>query len=285
MKEFVLVLLCLLWKSETTGAYHTSALRGILKSCVAASGCIIALAGQPGLVVADEGVPVEDEKVTAVAKLDVSIQRAPSRELEVGLYGEASPESTRRFLSFCSGDNEYKSAGLSFKYDGAQVSTILQGKSFEVGKFSSGSGKKLATKMSESGKVSLSSIDLGEDLLPTQDTGTGTRPMTKGLVSMPRKGGSFAFTVLSGDADKEFRAKNVAIGKVVNPEGLALIDEIDRIPVSREDILGTKGAFSSAGRGFDGRAKLASVNRPLQRVEVTRCTVSEKASLASFLKF
>ena len=252
------------------------------KTFLASAGSWLVLTGGQ-ITVADEELPVE-QKVTAVAKLDVSIQRAPPRTVLVGLYGESAPESTRRFLSFCSGDNEYKSAGLPFKYDGAQVSTILKGSSIEVGKFAQGSGKKLATKMSESGKVSLSSIDLGEDLLPTQDP-LGSVPMTKGIVSMPKKG-SFKFFITSGEKqDKEFASKNVVVGKIVNEEGIEVVDAIDKIPVSREDILGTKGAFSGAGKGFDPRAKLASINRPLQRVEVLSCTVSEKASLSSFLKF
>lgn len=252
-----------------------------LPKIVAAVGSAFALSGVPVPSRAEEML----NKVTAVAKLDVSILRQPARSLEVQLYGEAAPESTRRFLSFCSGDNDYNSAGLPFTYDGAQVSRIIKGREIEVGKFASGKSKKLATKMNESGKVSLSTINLGDDLTPTKDE-LGLVPIDKGIVTVPKRGGTFSFVIHSNEEPDGDAAKSrVAIGKITNTEGLGVIDDIDKIPVSREDALGTKGAFSSAGKGFDPRAKLASVNRPLQRVEVVRCSVSDKASLSSFLKF
>jgi hypothetical protein len=39
------------------------------------------------------------------------------------------------------------------------------------------------------------------------------------------------------------------------------------------------------GKGFDGRAKLASVERPLKKISLVKCTVDQTASFASFLKF
>ena len=250
----------------------------------ASIGCFLAFSGTDSPARADENLDLD--KVTAFVKLDVSIQRQPAREVDIGLFGEAAPESTRRFISFCSGDNDYKSAGQPFTYDGAQVSKISKDHEIEVGKFANGKSKKLTTKMSESGKVSLSSIDLGEDLTPTKDGAAGQLPIKKGLVTVPKKGGTFSFFIHSGALDDGVDAKSrVVIGEVINDEGLDVIESINSVPVSREDALGTKGAFSTVGKGFDPRAKLASVNRPLQRVEVLKCSVADKASLASFLKF
>ena len=99
---------------------------------------------------------------------------------------------------------------------------------------------------------------------------------------MRRGGGSFDFTIAprpNADLDKG----NIIIGKVI--EGVDVIEEINDIPTSREDILGTKQAFSNAGKAFDGRAKLAAVGKPLKRVRILSCTVDDKASLASFLQF
>jgi cyclophilin family peptidyl-prolyl cis-trans isomerase len=77
---------------------------------------------------------------------------------------------------------------------------------------------------------------------------------------------------------------NLVIGKVLS--GMEVVGRINDIPVSREDSLGSKAAFSNAGKGFDPRAKLASVDRPLKQIKVMQCQVDEKANnVASFLKF
>ena len=49
---------------------------------------------------------------------------------------------------------------------------------------------------------------------------------------------------------------------------MEVVDQINQIPVNREDILGSKKAFSDLGKGFDPRAKLAAVDRPLRSVKV-----------------
>ena len=80
-----------------------------------------------------------------------------------------------------------------------------------------------------------------------------------------------------------FQSANVVIGKVLS--GMDIVNRINKIPVSKEDLIGSKGGFSALGKGFDGRAKLAAVERPLQRISILQCQVEEKASISSFLKF
>jgi cyclophilin family peptidyl-prolyl cis-trans isomerase len=225
-------------------------------------------------------------KITSKVQLDVSINRQPPKTLHIGIYGNAAPESSQRFLSLCSGENSYRSSEGTFNYDGAQVSKIIKGSEIEIGKFKAGRGKQLSTSMSHSGQVSLSSIDLSDEITPTTDR-LGLLPHMKGTVSVPAKGRSFEFDISAKDGNTDLDRTNVVIGQVFpdGGSGLAAIEAIDKVPVSRDDPLQSKRAFASAGKAFDPRAKLASVNRPLQRVEVVACRVEEAASMASFLKF
>ena len=233
------------------------------------------------------GLPVvhADEPPRASAKVDmkVSFNREPAKSLSIDLYGREAPESTKRFISWCSGENSIvSSGGNSFSYDGSLVSKVVKGEEIEIGKFKGGSGKKLATTMSDSGKVSMGSIDLAStEVPPTSDV--GTLKNRRGSLSLPRAGQTFAFSLSPSENNDSLDKKNVVIGQVTNEEGMEVIRKANTVPVSREDPLGTKNAFSSAGKGFDPRAKLATVNRPLQRIEITDCRVSEKASLAGFL--
>jgi cyclophilin family peptidyl-prolyl cis-trans isomerase len=230
-------------------------------------------------------------KITSKVQLDVSINRQPPMTLQIGIYGNAAPESSQRFLSFCSGDNSYRSSEGAFNYDGAQVSKIIKGSEIEFGKFKAGRGKKLSTSMSQSGQVSLSSIDLSDEITPTTDR-LGLLPHMKGTVSVPAKGRSFEFDISARDGNTDLDKTNVVIGQVLvnysdkdRGGGLAAVEAIDKVPVSRDDLLQSKSVIASAGKAFDPRAKLARVNRPLERVEVVACRVEESASMASFLKF
>ncbi len=221
---------------------------------------------------------------TSKVEIKVSVNREPAKSLNIELYGQEAPESTKRFISWCSGENDIvSSGGNSFSYDGALVSSLVKDKEIKVGKFKAGSGKKLATSMSDSGKVSMSSIDLAEELVPpTSDV--GALRSRYGSISLPRAGKTFAFILSPSDTTStDFDRKNIVIGQVTNSEGLVAIERINNIPVSRDDVLSSKTVFSAAGKGFDPRAKLASVNRPLQRIEISDCSVLEEASLTTFL--
>ena len=63
-----------------------------------------------------------------------------------------------------------------------------------------------------------------------------------------------------------------------------VVSLINDIPTSKEDRLGMKAGFSGAGKGFDPRAKIASVDRPLQKIKINKCTI-DSTNMAQLMKF
>ena len=215
-------------------------------------------------------------EITSKVNLDFSIARGKPQKVVVGLFGNEAPTSSRFFLNICKGDN---SNGLT--YDGSQVSTLIKDKKIEINKFSLGSNLKQETYKNEVGTVRIRSIDLASSAIYNDENNLSHDEA--GLVSMKRGGGSFGLTINTKpnpDLDDDY----IVIGKVLS--GLETLDEINNIPVSKEDALGTKNGFSNlAKNGGDSRGKIASVNRPLKKIIINQCTISESASLASFMKF
>ena len=134
--------------------------------------------------------------------------------------------------------------------------------------------------MDSVGKVRIRSVDLA-DSFSNSDTNFLTHD-EEGLVSVQRGGGKFDFTI-APKPNKDLDESTIIIGKVVS--GMETVNKINNVPVSKEDILGTKGSFSNVGKGFDPRAKMASVNRPLQKIKIVLCTVDNQASMSSLMKF
>ena len=218
---------------------------------------------------------VRPGRVTSEVYLDVSIARSPPERITLGIFGDDAPAATKFFLSVCKGDY-----GEGVSYDGAQVSRIQIDKRIDVGKLSKGGNKKQETWMDGMGKVRIRSVSLASSA--THKDSNDFRHDTPGVVSVKKGGGTFDFTIASR-TNPVLDAENVVIGKVLS--GMNVVNKINNVPVSKEDIIGSKGGFSSLGKGFDGRAKLAAVERPLQRVSILQCKVDEKASMSSFLKF
>ena len=159
------------------------------------------------------------------------------------------------------------------------VSSIVKDKEIKFGKFALGSNQKQETYMDEVGKVRLRNKNLADNAIHNDNNGLSHET---GSLSVPKGGGSFEFSIIPL-ANQELNSDHLVIGKVLS--GIDTITKINNIPVTREDILGTKNGFSSVGKAFDGRAKIASVNKPLKRIQIKSCSVDEKASLTSFLKF
>ena len=214
------------------------------------------------------------EAATAKATLEVSIARGKSKPIKLELYGREAPTASRVFLSICSGDNPY---GLS--YDEAGVSRVVRDEEFTVDKFYKGADMKQVTEMDAVGKVRIKSIDLAANVVHNDNN---ERRNKRGVISVPKGGKSFAFSVALGES-RRLDDENVVIGQVVSDEAGAL-DEINAVPTSKEDSLKMKGGFAALGRAAgDGRAKLASVDRPLVKIKVVSCTVDSEASIGSFL--
>ena len=141
-----------------------------------------------------------------------------------------------------------------------------------------------------------------------------------GVVSM-RKGGEFFGFTIAPAPNVNLDEENVVIGRVI--EGMNVISMINEVPTSKEDSLGMKRGkkaclsltlltytytyttifififiyifmpfqspsrvpgFSSVGKGFDPRAKIASVDRPLVKIRINKCTV-DSANMAQLMKF
>lgn len=134
--------------------------------------------------------------------------------------------------------------------------------------------------MDFAGKVRIRSISLADNAV--HDDINSFKHDIDGVVSVPNGGKTFDFTI-APKPNPDLDLDHVVIGRVVN--GLDVIYKINDVPVSREDSIGTKQAFSNLGKNFDGRAKLASVDRPLQKVTIQQCQVEEKSTISSFMKF
>lgn len=215
-------------------------------------------------------------KITSQAYLDISIARGPPERISVGIFGDDAPRSSKFWLSVCKA--EY---GEGTSYDGSQVSKVQKDRIITVGKLARGGGQKQETWMDEVGKVRIRNVNLAESFVNTDNN--ELKHDTNGIVSIPKAGGTFEFSIVPRQ-NAELDNDNLVIGKVLS--GMDVVDKINEIPVSREDSLGSKAAFSNAGKGFDPRAKLASLDRPLKQIKVLRCQVDEKANnVASFLKF
>jgi hypothetical protein len=46
-----------------------------------------------------------------------------------------------------------------------------------------------------------------------------------------------------------------------------------QVPISKEDPLGSKTVFAAAGKGFDPRAKIIYLNKPLQKITIAKAGV------------
>ena len=214
-------------------------------------------------------------KITSKVYLDVSIARGPAERITLGVFGDDAPAASKFFLSVCKGDY-----GDGVSYDGAQVSRIELDKRIDVGKLAKGGSQKQETWMDGMGKVRIRSVSLASKA--THRDANDYLNDEPGVLSVKKGGGSFDFTI-SPKPNPSLDDENVVIGKVIS--GMDVVEKINKIPTSKEDIIGSKGGFSSLGKGFDGRAKLAAVGRPLKRINVLQCQVEEKASISSFLKF
>ena len=208
--------------------------------------------------------------ITSKAYLDVSIARQKPQRVTLGLYGTAAPGASKFFLSVCKGDY-----GDGVSYDGSQVSLVQKDELITVGKLAYGGGKSTEIK---DGKIR--AYNLAESFVNTDSN--DQKHDISGLLSVPRRGGTFEFNI-SPKPNLDLDEENLIIGQVM--QGMEVIDEINNIPVNREDGIGSKAAFSSAGKGFDPRAKLITLNRPLRQVKILQCQVDDRGSVASFLKF
>lgn len=236
-------------------------------------------------------------KTTAKVFLDVMIGSGKglrddgtkrTQTLEIALYGDEAPQSSKFFAALCMGQYIPEEStrklpngdDIIVSYDGSQVSRIVKDKRIDVGKFALGSNQRQTTTRDSVGKVRISNINLASNVIHSDKN--DLRHDSIGIVSVPKAGQTFEFTI-APSPNAELDSDHIVIGRVI--EGIDVVEKINAVPTSRED--GTKQLFINAGKSFDGRAKIAAVGRPLQKITITRCSVDggSGASMASFLKF
>jgi len=218
---------------------------------------------------------IDAPKTTARVSLDFSIARGQAKKVTVDLYGFEAPMASKIFMSICAGD---RPDGVSF--DDSSVSKLVKNEELTVGKFRKGSDMKQITEMDSVGKVRIKSVDLADRVTHSDEN---SLVHEFGSVSVPRGGKSFAFTVGLGPSPR-LDDENIVIGRVVDDVDSALAS-INQVKTSKEDSLGMKGNFAALGRSAgDGRAKLASVDRPLTKIQLLSCTVDSVASITSAMR-
>lgn len=197
-------------------------------------------------------VIVREGKITSKVYLDVSIARSPAQSIKLGIYGDDAPAASKFFLSICKGDY-----GEGVSYDNSQVSRIQKDKRIDVGKLAKGGNKKQETWMDGMGKVRIRSVSLASKAVHNDEN--EFRHDAPGVVSMRKGGGTFDFT-LTSQASPSLDDENVVIGKVLT--GMDVLEKINNIPVSKEDIIGSKGGFSKLGKGTTIRVMIIPFNLP-----------------------
>jgi len=236
-------------------------LQSQIAKCAVLLGIGVTAALTPDTVLA---ITTADAKVTSKVKLDISIASAKPRQITLGLFGEAAPEATKLFRTICEGDLRY-----SVGYSGAQVSAVVKDEYIDVNKFAKGADKKTESYRNEAGVVRLRSLDLSSEV-KISDT-NDLRHDIDGVLSVQKGGGSFGFTI-APRPNPSLDDENIVIGRVLT--GQEVVKDINDVPITKEDPLGSKTTFSNLGKFADGRAKMASVNKPLKKIRIAACTIA-----------
>eukprot|EP00953_Heterococcus_sp_UTEX-ZZ885_P029102 15478-Heterococcus_DN1.PRE.2 len=202
---------------------------------------------------------------------------------------QAAPDSVKNFLSVVTG--EYK----TIDYNGSTVTRVdVVNNRIDFGKLPRGRDRYEVRTIDGTGRVRRQSKQAADELL-SSDSNT-LRHDTTGVVSIANGGGTFEFTVTPGP-NGQLDATHTVIGQTYSVtalcvciassahrlaycsvlscvlSGMDVLAAICAVPVSKEDILGSKKAFAGAGKGFDPRARIASVDKPLSKITVVKAGV------------
>ena len=144
--------------------------------------------------------------------------------MDIGLYGEAAPESTALFMGLCGSGT----LPAELRYRSSSCTRIEQGKAIVCGRLSAGSAARIDREIDGTGYVRSSLVSLA-DQYTTSDANALTHDRA-GLVSMKKGGGQFEF-VLTPKANPELDASNVVIGEIL--AGTDVLEALDRVPARR----------------------------------------------------
>mmetsp|Transcript_829 Transcript_829/g.1463 ORF Transcript_829/g.1463 Transcript_829/m.1463 type:complete len:321 (-) Transcript_829:51-1013(-) len=205
-------------------------------------------------------------EVTDRAFLDVSLNGEPLGRLVLGLYGKEAPATVRNFLAVA--QKEYQG---DISYDFSTVFKIEKDVCVDFGRVAKGMASRNVRTIDNIGKIRTTTVSTAED---TANADHNRLPHDRaGLLTAQRGGGTFEFGVTAAapapGARASLDARNLVFGEVLEGYG-EVIAALNAVPTTQDDFLGTKAGFAGAGKGFDPRAKLAYVGRPLAKIVVTR---------------
>ena len=144
--------------------------------------------------------------------------------MDIGLYGEAAPESVALFQGLCGSGT----LPPELRYRSSSCTRIEQGKSIVCGRLSAGSAARIDREIDATGYVRSSLVSLAEQYT-TADANALSHDRA-GLVSMKKGGGQFEF-VLTPAANPALDASNIVIGEVIS--GRELLQALDNVPTRR----------------------------------------------------
>uniref|UniRef100_A0A7S2XZB5 PPIase cyclophilin-type domain-containing protein n=1 Tax=Fibrocapsa japonica TaxID=94617 RepID=A0A7S2XZB5_9STRA len=200
-------------------------------------------------------------EVTGKVFLKISMDPdSPVEQIVIGLYGKEAPITSTNFMKVATAN--YRE-GIS--YDFSTVFRVDKDRRIDMGRVGAGMSTRLVRTTDSTGRVRTTKESTADGLINRESNDLKhDRPY---LVSMKRGGGTYEFSIVpspNSGLDKE----NIVFGEVIS--GKDIIDAINAVPTTQEDPLGSKEAFSSAGKNFDPRAKIAYVNKPLKKIVITK---------------
>ena len=254
---------------------------GKIAANVAAACLAAALAGPHHAAVLADEAPVPgpvlalEPRTTAKALVSVAVgatNEAP-RQISIGLFGEAAPESVRTFRGLCDGTLP-DSPGVTYR--GSAISRVERDKLISVG-VSAGGAQTVERTIDSTGYVRTEYINRA-DAFKNNDV-NGLRHDQPGRVSMQKGGGSFLLTVAPA-ANKALDESNVVIGQVLQLDDMAsgsagLLRDMNEVPV-RQPKAETSLYRAVAQAGGDPRTKVETVFRPLRKITVVGCQTRDR---------
>jgi len=224
-----------------------------------------------GVLVQTPVIPAHAEvsppRVTAVATLDISILRGPTKPLRIELFGDAAPESVRFFSDLASGSlkaecpfddmNCQENQNINVSYKGSQLWRLVPNKRIDFGRVDS----MFANRIPPTFPV----VQVGD-----------LKPSARGAVSIKRGGGAFEFTITPVYNQALEKEDLVVVGRVAE-EDMTFLDAISSIP-SRKDIISV-GSVPPLGSNFARACDFTAPDstcaqfKPLKKVVVKEVSI------------
>jgi len=234
-------------------------------------------------------------KITNIVDFTIRVGQDQVGQIKLGLFGEAAPESVETMLRLVSGNND---EGVT--YEGATIFKIDQAlQKIDVGRISGGAGKRLENEINSSGTMRIKRYNAA-DWTYNSDINNLSHGLKPYLVSATKFGGCYEFSItMNGNQNQNQKSntntknslsmkekadrkkiverldrENIVIGEVI--VGSDFIDEIaGKVPYSKDDPFATKTIYAGAGKGFDSRAKIQYLGKPLKKILIQNAVIEK----------